>query len=194
MWEELKADVRRYPGLRYALESPGFWAVAGYRFGHAAYALPKPLGFLAKLLYRPLALPLALVTGIELPPDAEIGAGLYIGHWGGIVVASHVRIGERCNLSQGVTIGVDGKGGLPQIGDRVYIGPGAKIFGGVKVGSDSAIGANAVVNDDVPAGVSVAGVPAKVVSQKGSRDLIELKPQRRAEAPGTTQPPLSSAG
>ncbi len=183
MWSDLSEDLRRYPGstwkrLRLALESPGFWAVATYRLGRAIYDLPAPLAVLPKLAYKPWAIAVTLATGIELPPDAEIGPGLYIGHFGGIIVSSKVRIGARCNLSQGVTIGRDARGGLPEIGDRVYIGPGAKLFGKVHVGDGSAVGANAVVNADVPAGASVAGVPARVVSGKGSRDMIELTPLR----------------
>jgi serine O-acetyltransferase len=60
------------------------------------------------------------------------------------------------------------------VGDRVYLAPGAKVFGPIRVGHDVAVGANAVVNRDVPEGVTVAGVPAKIVSTHGSRQLIEL--------------------
>jgi len=54
----------------------------------------------------------------------------------------------------------------------VYIGPGAKIFGAITIGDGAAIGANAVVHRDVSPGVTVGGVPARVISDKGSRDLF----------------------
>jgi serine O-acetyltransferase len=183
MWRELAADVRRYPGaglmpLRYALASPGFWAVATYRVHRAVYGLPWPLRPLAKLAVKPTALAVTLATGVELPPGARIGAGLYVGHHGGIIVSCDAVIGERCNLSQGVTIGVadddSGRRGAPRVGDRVYLALGAKVFGPIRVGRDVAVGANAVVHRDVPDGVTVAGVPARVVSTNGSRHLIDL--------------------
>lgn len=179
----LLEDFQRYQGplrqrLRAALTAPGFWAVATFRLQQASFRLPLPLRVPAKLVLRPLAFATQLVTGVELQSGAQIGPGLYVGHWGGIVVSSKARIGARCNLSQGVTLGVakgpDGRWGAPVLGERVYVGPGAKIFGPIRIGNDVAIGANAVVNRDVPDGVSVGGVPAKVISHHGSRGLIEL--------------------
>jgi len=58
------------------------------------------------------------------------------------------------------------------IGDNVYIGPGAKIFGAITIGDGVAIGANAVVHHDVSSGVTVGGVPARVISKKGSQGLV----------------------
>ena len=78
---------------------------------------------------------------------------------------------ENCRIHSDVNIGEAG-GRAPRIGDNVYIAPGAKIFGGITVGDNAAIGANAVVNTDVPAGVTVAGVPARVVSERGSEGLV----------------------
>jgi len=84
-------------------------------------------------------------------------------------------IGANCNLSHGVTIGVTRRGereGVPQIGDNVYIGPGAKIIGAVRVGNKAAIGANCVVTKDVPENGVVVGVPDKVISMEGSEGYI----------------------
>ena len=83
---------------------------------------------------------------------------------------------KNCNISQGVTIGIVNSGekaGVPSIGDRVYIGPGAKIIGNIKIGNDVAIGANAVVVSDVPDGVTVGGIPAKAISQNNSSAYIK---------------------
>jgi len=105
----------------------------------------------------------------------QIGPGLYIGHQGGIVINEQVVIGKNCNLSQQVTIGVSRRGeraGVPTIGDNVYLGPGAKIFGKIQVGNNAAIGANCVVTRDVPDNGVAVGIPAKVISYEGSTGYI----------------------
>jgi serine O-acetyltransferase len=106
---------------------------------------------------------------------AEIGAGLHIGHTGGIVVSQYAKIGKNCNLSHQGTIGIKNRGkhkGAPEIGDNVYIGPGAKVIGGIKVGNFVAIGANAVVTSDVPDHAVVVGMPARVISCEGSLGYV----------------------
>ncbi len=113
--------------------------------------------------------------GIEIYEGTDIGCGLYIGHWGGVVVNPNVVIGENCNISHGVTMGeikTGDKSGTPVIGSKVYIAPGAKILGGIKLGDGSAVGANSVVISDVPEGVTVAGMPSCIISQRGSVDYI----------------------
>jgi len=106
----------------------------------------------------------------------SIGEGFYIGHYGTIVVSGEAVIGKNCNISQGVTIGVVNTGfkkGVPVIGDNVYIAPGAKIIGNVKIGNNVAIGANSVVTADIPDNAVVVGVPARVVSHDGSQGYIQ---------------------
>jgi len=113
--------------------------------------------------------------GIDIYPRTKIGKGFYIGHFGTIIVSSHAFIGDNCNISQGVTIGMASRGekkGVPEIGDRVYIGPGAKLLGKISIGNNVAIGANAVVINDVPDNAVVVGVPAKVVSMAGAGDYV----------------------
>ena len=115
--------------------------------------------------------------GISIPPETEIGSGFYIGHFGGIVVNERSVIGKNCNISHGVTLGEANRGrnkGCPVIGDNVYIGPGAKIVGAVRVGNNVAIGANCVVTKDVPDGAVVVGIPGKVISQEGSTGYVNL--------------------
>jgi serine O-acetyltransferase len=114
--------------------------------------------------------------GIEISFNAKIGRGLYIGHMGSIVVHPDATIGEFCNLSQEVTIGFGGRGneaGVPTIGNKVYIGPGAKVFGRIKVGDNVAIGANSVVSGDVQTKAVVGGVPAKILNYKSSDAFIQ---------------------
>ena len=116
--------------------------------------------------------------GIAIPFNTKIGKGFYIGHFGCIVVNPRTVIGKNVNISQGVTIGTSNRGdkaGVATIGDGVYIGPGAKIIGAIKVGNNVAIGANAVVTHDVPNNAVVVGVPARVISMKGAEGYVNRK-------------------
>jgi serine O-acetyltransferase len=115
-----------------------------------------------------------MITSVELPNRAEIGGGVFMPHANGIVIHIDAKIGCNCNISQQVTIGVGGTdpSGTPTIGDRVFLGPGAKLFGPITVGDDVAIGANAVLMKDLPDHVVAVGIPAKVISDKGSRELV----------------------
>jgi serine O-acetyltransferase len=142
--------------------------------------------FCSMLHGRWFALPVYLVArlifqhciykyGVEIAPRTQIGPGLHIGHFGGILVSNAAKIGRNCNLSHEVTIGLSSRGeraGVPTLGDNVYIGPGAKIFGAITIGNNVAIGANAVVTHDVPDNAVVAGIPAKIISIKGSQGYI----------------------
>jgi serine O-acetyltransferase len=113
--------------------------------------------------------------GIDISHRTKIGEGLYIGHFGGIVIHGDAEIGDHCNLSQGITIGISMRGskpGIPKIGNRVFIGPGAVILGGVAIGDDVLIGTNAIVTFDVPDKSVVASPLASIVSDKGSADYI----------------------
>ncbi len=134
-------------------------------------------------LLRLLAYPIArrLLThytykfGISIPFETKIDSGFYIGHFGGIVVNEACVIGKNCNISRGVTLGVSNRGekaGCPTVGDNVYIGPGVKIIGAVRVGNHAAIGANAVVTSDIPDYGVAVGIPARVISQDGSLGYV----------------------
>ena len=109
--------------------------------------------------------------GISIPWNTVIGSGFYIGHFGGIVVNGRAIIGDNCNISHCVTIGKGNRGpnsGVPRIGDNVYIGPGAKVVGAVRIGDRVAVGANCVVTKDIPDDAVVVGIPGRVISFKGS--------------------------
>ena len=124
--------------------------------------------------------------GCLIPHTTSIGRGLYLGHVRDIVVNDQAVIGENCNISQGVTIGQANRGprrGTPVIGRNVYIGPGAKIVGAVRVGDDVAIGANCVVTDDVPDHAVVVGIPGRVISFAGSAGYVN-----RTDYPGSSLP------
>lgn len=106
----------------------------------------------------------SVVTGAEIHLTAKIGGGLLIPHPNGIVIHPNAVIGPNCLIFQQVTIGTGGKKpGVPTLGGHVDVGAGAKILGGVVIGDHAKIGANAVVLDDIPAGATAVGIPARIV-------------------------------
>jgi serine O-acetyltransferase len=137
---------------------------AGYgeRVGH----LPRPLRLALRAGELLLLRLTEVLTGIELPPEVEIGPRLRIWHGGNLVINPGVVIGSDCVLRQGVTIGnVSLDGPVPRLGDRVEVGAYAQILGGITVGNDARIGAMAVVLCDVPAGATAVGVPARIIER-----------------------------
>jgi serine O-acetyltransferase len=105
-----------------------------------------------------------VITGADIAVRAEIGPGLRLFHPVGVVIGPDCVLGARCTIMQGVTLGA-GAGGSPHLGDDVFVGAGAKIFGALTIGDRSVIGANAVVIDSVPADSFAAGVPARVIKR-----------------------------
>jgi serine O-acetyltransferase len=144
----------------------GLWASSEYRFGHwARTGSPvwlRPVVITASVFTRLLS---EILTGVSIQPTAEIAPGVHLGHAESIVVHGKAVIGAGCTISHEVTIGQDVTPpfGVPKIGRGVYIAPGAKIFGDVTIGDHVAIGANAVVRDDIPDRAIAVGVPARVV-------------------------------
>jgi serine O-acetyltransferase len=170
--------------LKKIILTQAIWALIVYRTGSWCVRNKKRLGHVALFLLPLLTICQKLVevaTGIEIPFTAKIGKGLYIGHFGQIIISPQAILGECCNISQGVTIGQAGRGlqqYTPIIGNRVYIAPGAKIFGQLTVGNDVAIGANAVVTKDLPDNAVAVGVPAQIISFDSSRDFINFNHQK----------------
>lgn len=117
---------------------------------------------------------LCLKTGWSIPPNT-FEKGLSIIHVGTIVVSQQAKIGKNCRIHVCVNIGYapsHGKDGTPVLGDNVYIGPGAKLFGPIFIGNNVAIGANAVVNKSFADNCTIAGVPAKKISDNNSSEYI----------------------
>jgi len=170
--------------LKLIILTQAIWAIVIYRAGSWCVTHRRRLGFSAKIILPVLTLIQKIVevaTGIDLPFTAKIGRGLYIGHFGQIILNGSTVMGEFCNLSQGVTIGQAGRGDdqhTPIIGDRVYIAPGVKMFGKITIGNDVAIGANAVVTKDLPDNAVAVGIPAKIVSYESSRDFVNFNAQK----------------
>lgn len=113
--------------------------------------------------------------GIAIPEYTEIGPGLFINRFGGVMVNGDAVIGANFNITHGAMVGQVNRGknrGSPVIGDRVFLASGAKILGGITIGDDAAVGANAVVTKDVPPRGVAVGVPAKVISFEGSDGYV----------------------
>ncbi|MBJ2135084.1 serine acetyltransferase [Paraglaciecola chathamensis] len=110
--------------------------------------------------------------GFSIPANV-FGPGLSIAHAGTIVVNNNTRVGANCRVHVCVNIGASASDGskAPIIGDNCYIAPGAKIYGDITLGNNVAIGANAVVNKSFASNVTLAGLPAKVIAEKGPLDF-----------------------
>lgn len=130
----------------------------------------KLILFFLKYRYKKKSMKL----GFSIPINT-CDEGLVIAHRGTIVINGNAKIGKNCRINVDTNIGTQmGKNGeAPIIGDNCFIGPGAKIFGKIKIGNNVAIGANAVVNKDFPDGVTIAGVPAKIISNKGTKGAFK---------------------
>lgn len=118
--------------------------------------------------YRLRLLCSSVKYGYQVNPDAQIGAGLYIGHRGTVIVNGEAVIGEDLNLSPGVVIGQENRGkraGVPQLGNRVWIGANAVVVGRIQIGDDVLIAPGAYVNCDVPPHSIVLGNPAKITKR-----------------------------
>lgn len=136
------------------------------------YVLNCKKGFLkkleAKLLSRRLKR-LSVLTGITIPPNT-FGKGLYIPHWGSIVINGRARFGDNCVVQSGVNVseGVVG-------GNHIYLSAGAKVLIGVHIADDVIVGANAVVSHSVDEpNIVVAGIPARKISNKGFKNRLKV--------------------
>ena len=140
----------------------GFQALVAHRLAHALIVRRVPI---LPAVCRRWAI---AACGVDILPRAEIGGGLIIAHGIGLVIGGRTVIGEDCTLLHGVTLGEARFDELdcPRVGDRVTIGAGAIVLGGIAIGDDAVIGAGSVVLSDVPAGCAVAGVPARVIRDK----------------------------
>ena len=116
-----------------------------------------------------------IVTGISIPASVKIGHSFYIGHFGNIILNAKTIIGNNCNVSQGVTVGVSGQGknrGVPKIGNNVYIGANAVVVGNIVIEDNVLIAACSLVNTYVAYNSVMLGVPAIKVSEKSSEGYV----------------------
>lgn len=182
LFQLIKSDYKkhqRYGGHFFVILffTQGFWAIFQYRIAHFVHSKItwQPFRVLLKGLLLLWQKTIEIVAGISIPASAKIGHSFYIGHFGGVIINAEAIIGDNCNISQGVTVGVSGQGerrGVPIIGSEVYIGANAVVVGKITVGNNVLIGACSMVNASVKDNAVVSGVPALMVSQNGSKGYI----------------------
>jgi serine O-acetyltransferase len=156
------------------------WATTAYRLLHYVRhrRRSRPLAAILNVLHRAIT----VFTRIYIDPDAHVGPGLKIPHSGNIIVGP-VRIGANCDIFQGVTLGASestlserpNQPDVPTVGDRVWIGPGAVVAGGATIADDAVVGANSLLVRDVPPRGVMIGVPARLVSTRGSFTQITYR-------------------
>ncbi len=176
MFENVELDYLRYGGqqgslLKYVwrfIVCRGFRATVLYRISHWCYERHLRIG--AGLCVRLMS----HLCHCAIGPSCQIGGGLRIAHGFGLVIGGDTIIGKNCDVRQNTTFGgnynkTDPEGhSKPILGDNISVGAGAVLLGPVRIGSNSIIGANAVVTKDVPENVIVAGVPARVIKERWS--------------------------
>lgn len=125
------------------------------------------------IFYRTMLRRYQIKYGFQISAKTEIGGGLYLGHWGTVVVNPKAKIGKNCNLAHGVTIGQTNRGekqGVPVIGDNVWIGSNAVIVGGITIGNNVLIAPNSYVVNDVEDNSIVVGNPARTMQNDAATD------------------------
>jgi serine O-acetyltransferase len=179
MFANVRRDLQRYFALNsrngapsffeklaIVADTPGLHATLVYRFASWGNRNLRflPLRIAMKLVYFVLDKLMIVLWGIHIDKDARIGPGLYVGHFSGILIGP-VVMGRDCNISHGVTIGrrAGRDTGVPTLGDRVWIGTGCVLFGGIRIGDGTTIGPLTVVGRNVPARMLVMGNPMRLL-------------------------------
>ena len=184
MFRSLKSDFaiikERDPAARGFWETilcyPGFQAISIHRISHKLWKYNLPI------LPRLLSHVTRFLTGVEIHPGAKIGKGVFIDHGMGVVIGETSEIGDRCLLYQGVTLGGTGKENgkrHPTLEANVVVGAGAKVLGGIHVGTNTRIGAGSVVVKNVEANSTVVGIPGRIVHQSG----VKINPLAHSALP-----------
>src|SRR5487761_930814 len=182
LWQILRADVYRYCGkadtrayITSYLRDPGF-RFTYYLRKVAYYSKRRKSIFIFNYIYNRILLQhYRFKYGFDISPTTSIGPGLYIGHFGGVVISPHAILGSNINIAQGVTIGAASRGprtGAPTLEDRVWVGANAIIVGKVTIGREALIAPGAYVNFDVPPEAVILGNPGQVISNAGSRGYV----------------------
>jgi len=160
----IKSDLYRYGGLTSILQG---MRIPGFRY---TYFLRKASHYkkfsIQGLFFRFVLNRLGYKYGFQIPVKTQIGEGLYIGHFGTIVINENTIIGKNCNIAHSITIGQTNRGklkGSPTIADEVWIGTGAVIVGKITIGSNVLIAPNTYINKDIPSNSIVMGNPAKII-------------------------------
>jgi serine O-acetyltransferase len=147
------------------LLSPGFWTVAVHRFGNwrmsiKAKSVRAPMTALYRIAYRSVV----ALWGIDLPYNVKVGRRFRLGHHGCMILGAG-EFGDDVTIAHSITVGLTRRNEtkVPKIGNRVELGPGVCIVGGIKIGDDSYVGANTVVSRDLPPNSTVLGIPMRAI-------------------------------
>jgi serine O-acetyltransferase len=177
----LKLDLYRYAGrttsaafLKHFVFTPGYKYTVWMRFC-GFLRVRRSTRYTLYPFVKYILLRCRYKYGIAIPENTVIGPGLFINRFGGIYVHTDAIVGSNVNFTHGVLLGQTNRGalmGAPIVGDRVFMGAGAKIIGRIRLGDESVVGANAVVTKDVPPNAVVGGIPAKILSMHGSEGYI----------------------
>ena len=176
-WKESIAIVKEQdPAARSSLEViltyPGIKALAAHRLSHFLW------NHNFKLLARMHSQFWRFWTQIEIHPGATISEGVFIDHGSGLVIGETAIVEKGAMLYHGVTLGGTGKDKgkrHPTIRKGALISAHSQIMGPIEVGENAKVGAASVVLADVPADVTVVGVPAKVVRVHGQKDDLQIR-------------------
>ncbi|TGQ32403.1 serine O-acetyltransferase [Mesorhizobium sp. M00.F.Ca.ET.216.01.1.1] len=168
--EDISCVKARDPAARGTFEIvltyPGVHAVVGHRIANRMWRR----GF--RFPARFLSWAVRFATNVDIHPGATIGQRFFIDHGAGVVIGETAEIGNDVTLYHGVTLGgtswAPGKR-HPTLDNGVIIGAGAKILGAITVGAGCRVGANAVVIEDVPPGMTVVGIPGRIIRPAGER-------------------------
>lgn len=163
-------DPAAHTRLEVLITYPGLHALLWHRLAHALWRrgwrfVARFIGFAARA-----------VTQIDIHPGAAIGRRFFIDHGCGVVIGETAEVGDDVTLYHGVTLGgVSWNPGKrhPTLEDGVVVGAGAKILGPITVGRNARVGANSVVIQDVPDGMTVVGIPGRVVLPLANRRITE---------------------
>ncbi|WP_371136286.1 serine O-acetyltransferase [Methyloversatilis sp.] len=172
--EDVACVFKRDPAARSTLELltiyPGIQALVLHRLSHALWLrglryLPRLLSFVTRFL-----------TNVDIHPAACIGRRFFIDHGACVVIGETAEIGDDVTLYHGVTLGgTTWSAGKrhPTLGSGVVVGAGAKILGAITVGDCARVAANSVVIEDVSPGMTVVGIPGRMVLPKSQRRITD---------------------
>lgn len=174
MREDVSCVFERDPAARSRFEVlttyPGVHAIMWHRVSHALWQ--RNWRYAARFV----SFAVRMFTQIDIHPGAVIGRRFFIDHGCGVVVGETAEIGNDVTLYHGVTLGgTSWNAGKrhPTLDDGVLVGAGAKILGPIHIGSQVRIGANSVVIENIPAGMTVVGIPGRPVLPMSKRRITK---------------------
>jgi serine O-acetyltransferase len=176
-----RRGIPRYLLFIIPLLYPTIFPIITYRFGYYVVhgiknkIIRLPL-YIIYFIFKRL---FEVIFAIEISEHAHIGKGLFIAHTGGMVIGHGTIIGDHPSFHQFITIGgtgIETGSNFPHMGDNIYFGTGCCVLGGITLGDNVMIGANAVVTKSFPDNATLVGVPAKAISiDRGSIDSVHYR-------------------